>query len=402
MRTPLDHPTDFLPDPFESPEDPATAVTGVAEAPVGYGPPTHEPTGAGPKPEPFYQEAEHGIRLYQGDALELLRRSRSGLFDCIFADPPYFLSNDGITCQGGKMVSVNKGMWDRAETFEAIHAFNVQWLRECRRILKPNGTIWVTGTNHNIYSVGFALQTLGYKILNDIAWYQVNPPPNLACRYFTHATETILWARRDPKARHTFHYETMKAIGDPTPGKQMQSLWRILPPGKREKRFGKHPTQKPEALLERILRASTSPGDLVLDPFCGSGTTGVAAARLGRRFVGFDLVHGYLHLATLRIQDERTTIHSYGVFCVASATDRSLDGKMETWADIVEAAMGRLSGERSLAEITAEVGRHPRAGSIRTWQCTVRRVIRQSPRFTAVSRGRYALRLADVESGEVA
>lgn len=142
-------------------------------------------------PEPFFEDAAHGVRLYRGDALELLRHAKSEHFDLIFADPPYFLSNDGITCHGGKMVSVNKGAWDKAATFEEIHDFNRLWLRECRRLLKPDGTIWVTGTAHNIYSVGFALQTLGYKILNDIAWYKVNPPPNLSCRYFTHATETM-------------------------------------------------------------------------------------------------------------------------------------------------------------------------------------------------------------------
>jgi site-specific DNA-methyltransferase (adenine-specific) len=255
-------------------------------------------------PTPVYLDADRGIRLYRGDSLEMLRRARSGSFDLIFADPPYFLSNNGMTCHAGKRVSVNKGMWDKAETFEFVHEFNIEWLKECRRLLKPNGTIWITGTNHNIYSVGYALQTLGYKILNDIAWYKINPPPNLSCRYFTHATETVLWARRDPSGRHTFHYEEMKVIGDPNPGKQMQSLWRIPPPGSREKRYGKHPTQKPEALLDRIVRASTNPGDVVLDPFCGSGTTGVAAVRLGRRFVGMDVSEEYLNVARQRIEDE--------------------------------------------------------------------------------------------------
>jgi site-specific DNA-methyltransferase (adenine-specific) len=141
-------------------------------------------------PEPFFEDAAHGVRLYRGDALELLRRAKPEHFDLIFADPPYFLSNDGITCHAGKMVSVNKGVWDKAATFEEIHEFNKLWLEAYRRLLKPNGTIWVTGTAHNIYSVGFALQTLGYKILNDIAWYKVNPPPNLSCRYFTHFPAT--------------------------------------------------------------------------------------------------------------------------------------------------------------------------------------------------------------------
>ncbi|HEX8285011.1 MAG TPA: site-specific DNA-methyltransferase [Pyrinomonadaceae bacterium] len=149
------------------------------------------------------------------------------------------------------MISVNKGVWDKAATFEEIHEFNKLWLRECRRLLKPDGAIWVTGTAHNIYSVGFALQTLGFKVLNDIAWYKVNPPPNLSCRYFTHATETILWARRDPKSRHTFNYAEMKRENR---DKQMQSLWHIKPPAAREKRYGKHPTQKPE--LTHILQSA--------------------------------------------------------------------------------------------------------------------------------------------------
>jgi site-specific DNA-methyltransferase (adenine-specific) len=252
-------------------------------------------------PKPFFVNEGRGIRLYQGDALAMLRQSRSENFDLIFADPPYFLSNGGITCQNGQMVSVNKGRWDKAPSLEDIHVFNTDWLRECYRLLKSNGTIWVSGTAHNIYSVGFAMQTLGYKILNDIAWFKINPPPNLACRYFTHATETILWARKGEKAKHHFNYDEMKRDNR---GKQMQSLWSIKPPAQREKRFGKHPTQKPEALLDRIIRASSNTGDLVLDPFCGSGTTGVLSARLRRRFVGFDIDENYLDLAVKRIEDE--------------------------------------------------------------------------------------------------
>lgn len=252
-------------------------------------------------PAPFFVDEAHAIRLYQGDALALLRQSDSESFDLIFADPPYFLSNGGVTCQSGRMVSVNKGQWDKAPPLEVIHEFNLQWLRECRRILKPNGTLWVSGTAHNIYSVGFVMQTLGYKILNDIAWFKINPPPNLACRYFTHATETILWARREEKARHLFNYQEMKQDNG---GKQMQSLWSITPPSSREKRYGKHPTQKPEALLNRIIRASSNPDDFVLDPFCGSGTTGVVCARLKRRFVGFEVDENYLKLAVQRINDE--------------------------------------------------------------------------------------------------
>ncbi len=352
---------------------------------------------AEPAPEPFFEDAEHGLRLYRGDALELLARARSGLFDLVFADPPYFLSNGGITCHAGRMVSVNKGMWDRAETFEAVHAFNLEWLRECRRVLKPDGTIWVTGTAHNIYSVGFAMQTLGFKILNDIAWHKVNPPPNLSCRYFTHATETILWARRDPKARHTFHYKEMKREnGD----RQMQSLWHIKPPAQREKRHGKHPTQKPEALLDRILRASTSPRDLVLDPFCGSGTTGVVCARTGRRFVGIDLVESYLNIAAARLSDEVRTDQLKLTFSAVSSVEsiwifQSAPNETDasgTWTQIVSAALKELGGEGYLKEINGLVGQNPRTKRNITWTSTVRRVVRQSASFEPVGRGRYRLR----------
>jgi len=257
------------------------------------------PTSA--RPQPVFFDEQRSLRLYRGDALDLLRRANAGVVDLVFADPPYFLSNDGVTCQSGRMVSVNKGGWDRGAGASVMHEFNLAWLAECKRLLKPDGSIWVSGTSHNIHSVGFALQTLGFKILNDIAWQKTNPPPNLSCRYFTHATETLLWARRDDKARHKFNYAEMKRANS---GKQMQSLWRIAPPGAREKRHGKHPTQKPLALVERIILAATDPGDLVLDPFCGSGTTGVACARLGRRFAGFELDGSYLKVAAKRIRDE--------------------------------------------------------------------------------------------------
>ncbi|MFN2598746.1 MAG: site-specific DNA-methyltransferase [Pyrinomonadaceae bacterium] len=253
------------------------------------------------RPSPFFVDDEAAIRLYRGDALDLLRRARGGVVDLVFADPPYFLSNDGVTCQSGRMVSVNKGRWDRLSDAREMHEFNLAWLAECRRLLKPTGTIWVSGTSHNIHSVGYALQTLGFKILNDVAWLKTNPPPNLSCRYFTHATETLIWARRDETAKHKFNYAEMKRANA---GKQMQSLWRIGAPSAREKRYGKHPTQKPEALIERILLASTDAGDLVVDPFCGSGTTAVACARLGRHFAGFELDANYLKVAAKRIKDE--------------------------------------------------------------------------------------------------
>ncbi|RJX31598.1 MAG: site-specific DNA-methyltransferase [Oxalobacter sp.] len=210
----------------------------------------------------------------------------NGVFDMIFADPPYFLSNDGITCQNGKMVKVNKGRWDKSQGSARNHAFNLDWLSRCQKLLKPNGTLWVTGTQHVIYSVGFGMQQIGMRILNNITWEKPNPPPNLSCRYFTHATETILWAAKAEKAKHKFNYEAMCELND---GKQMKSLWKVGIPKKEEKQFGKHPTQKPVSLLNRILLASTEPGDWVFDPFSGSSTTGVAATKLGRKFVGCEL-----------------------------------------------------------------------------------------------------------------
>jgi len=238
--------------------------------------------------------------LHQGDCIEVLGSLPEGSVDLIFADPPYFLSNGGITCQSGKMVSVHKGRWDVSRGVEENHAFNRRWLAACQRVLAPNGTIFVSGTRHVIFSVGFAMQQLGFKMLNDIIWYKVTPPPNLSCRYFTHSTETILWAGRDGRTKHHFAYKEMK---EENGGKQMQSLWSIRPPYKAEKRFGKHPTQKPLALLERIVRAASKPGDLVLDPFNGSGTTGVASARLGRRYVGVELDLEHLEQTLHRFRD---------------------------------------------------------------------------------------------------
>lgn len=249
-------------------------------------------------PRPYFED-ERGITLYQGDSLELLERMDSKQFDMIFADPPYFLSNDGVTCKSGRMVSVNKGRWDRSQGAEENHAFNLRWLAECQRVMKPDATIWVSGTQHVIYSIGYAMQQLGFKILNDIAWFKVNPPPNLSCRYFTHGTETILWAARDQKSKHTFNYPLMKEMNG---GKQMKNLWHIMSPRKAEKKHGKHPTQKPIELLDRIVLASSQEGDRILDPFCGSSTTGLSAVAHGRSYVGIDQSEEYLDLSVRRLQ----------------------------------------------------------------------------------------------------
>jgi site-specific DNA-methyltransferase (adenine-specific) len=252
-------------------------------------------------PAPVFHDSKHHIKIFQGDCLEILPAIPEACVDLIFADPPYFLSNDGITCHAGRMVSVNKGEWDKSRGPVANHDFNLQWLAACQRVLKPNGTIWVSGTSHVIHSVGFAMQQLGFKLLNDISWVKPNPPPNLSCRYFTHATETIIWAAKNKKSRHTFHYALMKQHAR---GKQMKSVWEIYPPGKDEKRFGKHPTQKPVALLERILLASSNQGDLVLDPFMGSGTTTIAAFRLRRWVVAIEFESSSISLSLSRVCSE--------------------------------------------------------------------------------------------------
>jgi site-specific DNA-methyltransferase (adenine-specific) len=252
----------------------------------------------GDLPEAVFHDPRHHIKIFQGDCLEILPAIPENTVDLIFADPPYFLSNDGITCHAGRMVSVNKGQWDRSRGADANHEFNRAWLAACQRVLKPNGTIWVSGTAHVIHSVGFAMQQLEFKLLNDITWVKPNPPPNLSCRYFTHATETIIWAAKNKKSRHKFNYPLMKQLAG---GKQMKSVWEIKPPEPWEKRFGKHPTQKPVALLERILLAASSEGDLVLDPFLGSGTTAIACLRHRRWFCGCEIIEQFVCVALARI-----------------------------------------------------------------------------------------------------
>ena len=168
------------------------------------------------KKVPLYYETEES-QLILGDSFKILTKMEPESVDMIFADPPYFLSNDGITCQGGKMVSVNKGLWDKLSesgtSVEEKHKFNRKWIKLCKKVLKPNGTIWISGTLHNIYSIGMALEQEGFKIINNITWQKTNPPPNLACRCFTHSTETILWARKNgKKSRHFFNYQKMKEM----------------------------------------------------------------------------------------------------------------------------------------------------------------------------------------------
>ncbi len=261
-----------------------------------------EPSAYSPN-ECVFQDIEHGVWLYHADCLEfmdiLIERYPEGKFDMIFADPPYFLSNGGISCHAGRMVKVDKGAWDKSQGPELNHEFNYSWLSRCKKVLKPNGTIWVSGTHHVIHSVGFAMQQLGMKILNDITWEKPNPPPNLSCRYFTHSTETIIWAAKTEKSKHLFNYDEMREINN---GKQMKTVWTMPAPNGDEKEFGKHPTQKPIRLLERLILASSKTGDLLLDPFAGSSSTGVAAVNLGRRFVGTELESEFLTLSISRLE----------------------------------------------------------------------------------------------------
>jgi len=198
------------------------------------------------------------------------------------------------------MVSVNKATWDEGLSALEKHRFNRRWIRLCKRVLSDDGTIWISGTLHNIYSVGMALEQEGFKILNNITWQKTNPPPNLACRCFTHSTETILWAKKANKnTKHFFNYQLMKELNG---GKQMKDVWTGTLTKESEKQKGRHPTQKPEYLLERIILASSREGELVLDPFCGSGTTGVVAKRLGRKFIGIDDVEEYIDIAKKRLE----------------------------------------------------------------------------------------------------
>lgn len=245
---------------------------------------------------PFFKSKDRAFTLLHGDSLQLLQQFEFK-FDMIFADPPYFLSNGGISVQSGKIVCVDKGEWDKSKPASYVDDFNYEWLKLCRGKLKDNGTIWISGTYHNIFSIAKQLVELGYKILNVITWVKTNPPPNISCRYFTFSTEFIIWARKLPNTPHFYNYELMKLLNG---GKQMTDVWRFPAIARWEKSCGKHPTQKPLSVLSRIILASTSRNAWVLDPFTGSSTTGIAANLLGRRFLGIDKEIGYLSLSEQR------------------------------------------------------------------------------------------------------
>ena len=246
--------------------------------------------------------------LYHGDAVEMLSLFPKECIDLIFADPPYMLSNGGFTCHAGKRVSVNKGEWDKSKGLENDFDFHRNWIRACRRVLKPSGTIWISGTYHSIYSCAYALQLEGFHLLNDVAWFKPNASPNLSCRFFTASHETLIWARKEKIAKHTFNYDLMKN-GDwsedqlKKPGLQMRSVWSINTPKPVEKKFGKHPTQKPLELLKRIILASSNENSIVLDPFTGSSTTGLVAYLHNRKFIGIDIEKQYLDLSIKRFEE---------------------------------------------------------------------------------------------------
>ncbi|MCB1519535.1 MAG: site-specific DNA-methyltransferase [Hyphomicrobiaceae bacterium] len=243
-------------------------------------------------------------RILVGDCLAELRRLPDASVDLVFADPPYNLQLDGeLLRPNNTRVDGVDDEWDKFQSFADYDAFSRAWLSECRRVLKPDGAMWVIGSYHNVFRLGVALQDLGYWILNDIIWRKVNPMPNFRGRRFTNAHETLIWAAREQKSRYTFNYESLKALNDDL---QMRSDW-LFPicsgPERIKNSAGQkaHPTQKPEALLARVLLASTQPGDVILDPFFGSGTTGAVAKRLGRRFIGIERDKGYAAVARERI-----------------------------------------------------------------------------------------------------
>lgn len=253
----------------------------------------------------YYKSLDHAFNLLMGDTFELLPQFNFK-FDMIFADPPYFLSNGGISMQSGKIVCVDKGDWDKGMSQEDIDAFNLKWLSLCREKLKENGTIWISGTYHNIFSVANSLMKLDYKILNVITWAKTNPPPNISCRYFTYSTEFIIWARKNKKVPHYYNYELMKRINGDV---QMTDVWRMPAIATWEKSCQKHPTQKPLGLLSRIVLASTKPDAWILDPFAGSSTTGIAANLIGRKFLGIEREEQYAAISKARrqeIEDTRT------------------------------------------------------------------------------------------------
>lgn len=238
---------------------------------------------------PYYNDKNNFV-LYRGDVNQVLADIKEKV-DVIFADPPYFLSSQKQIIQNGRIKICNKGDWDRVASLESINTFNRNWLLRCRNILKDNGTIWVCGTYHNIYSVEQCLIELGFQILNIVVWQKSDPPPTPYGGRFNFSAEYIVWARKNPKAIHCFHYDELKQMNG---GKEMPDVWKIPSTGAWERKCGKHPTQKPLRLLYRVIQSCTEKGYVVLDPFAGSCTTGIAANLLYRKFIGIDQSQEFL------------------------------------------------------------------------------------------------------------
>lgn len=245
---------------------------------------------------PYYRSKDRNFVLLQGDCTELLPMFEFK-FDMIFADPPYFLSNGGMSVQSGRRVSVDKGEWDKVSVIGDTEDFGRRWLSACRDKLKDSGTIWICGTYHNIFSIGKILEETGFRVLNVITWVKTNPPPNLSCRFFTHSTEFIVWARKYKKVPHLYNYELLRKIAG---GKQMKDVWELPAIAAWKKSCGKHPTQKPLSVLIRSVLASTAAGSWILDPFAGSSTTGIAANLVGRRYLGIEQETEYLEMSVHR------------------------------------------------------------------------------------------------------
>lgn len=248
---------------------------------------------------PLYQTGNEEFTLYHGDTMELIGNIGKKV-DMIFADPPYFLSKNISTCINGTWKSFEKGEWDRVTSRENINSFNKKWLSECRNVLKEDGTIFVTGTYHNIFSVATCMVELGYKILNIIVWQKSDAKPTLSRNYFNFTTEYIVWARKNEKVSHYFNCDLMEQLNG---GARMSDVWRIPFLASWELKCGKHPTQKPLRLLYRIILSSTREGDTILDPFAGSCTTGIAASLLDRKFIGIDQSLDYLMYGIHRKQE---------------------------------------------------------------------------------------------------
>lgn len=252
--------------------------------------------------KPFFQDAN--FTIYLGDALKILPKLRD-IADMIFADPPYNLSKGGFTCRGGKRACVDKGNWDKIGDESDNFKFARKWIRACGKSLKKSGTIWISGTYHSIYDSGFALRREGFKVINDIAWFKPNAPPNLSCRCFTASHETLIWAKKNDGTPHIFNYQVMKNLSVPNDpykkdGKQMRTVWSIPSAKKSEKLFGSHSAQKPLALMDRIILASTVAGGMILDPFCGSATAGISAVMLKRKFIGIEKEPEFAELSVKR------------------------------------------------------------------------------------------------------